>query len=551
MNKTLIRKIFAKIKSDPSIVEPYRDMLEYLKQSEGEDYGYTHTQNKELRERLGYAISLKKNVKELFEVYRWSLLFDAPNDFDSYLLYLEIDRNPRERFYQPRRAVLKPLVDALQALADNELDELFLSEPPRVGKTSMLLFFTTWLMGRNSEGSILYSAYSDLITRAFYNGALEVMNDPDTYNWKDVFPDAKIIQTNAQDETVNIDRKKRYPSLTCRSLYGTLNGACDCNYFLIADDLIGGIEEALNPDRLIACWSKVDNNLIPRAKEGAKLLWVGTRWSISDPAGIRMDLLENDERFKNRRYKIINLPALNEDDESNFDYDYGVGFSTDYYRQRRASFERNNDMASWQAQYMGEPIEREGALFRSGDFRYFDELPLEEPDRVFMPVDPAFGGGDFVASPVCYQYGSDVYVVDVVYTNEDKSVSQPLLVQKILKHNVKAMQIEANKAIEPYKDGVRAILNDKGVRINLTTKPAPTKVGKDQRIFDKASDIKEHMLFRESGKRTREYELFMQSVFSFKFLGKNKHDDAPDSLAMAMDMALPSRSRAEIFRRPF
>lgn len=551
MNKTIIRKIFAKIKSDPSVAEPYRDLFEYLKQSEGEDFGYTHEQNKILRERLTYAVSLRKNVKDLFEIYRWSLLFDAPYDLDSYLLYLEIDRNPSERFYQPRRAVLRESVEALQDLVEGRLDELFLSQPPRTGKTSLLLFFTTWLMGRNSEGSILYSAYSDLITRAFYNGCLEIINDPDTYNWKDVFPNSKIIQTNAQDETINIDRKKRYPSLTCRSLYGTLNGACDCNYFWVADDLIGGIEEALNPDRLINAWSKVDNNLIPRAKEGAKLLWVGTRWSINDPAGIRMDLLENDERFSNRRFKIINLPALDENDESNFDYDYGVGFSSDYYRQRRASFERNNDIASWTAQYMGEPIEREGALFRSGDFRYFDELPEEEPDRIFMPVDPAFGGGDYVASPVCYQYGDDLYIVDVVYTNEDKTVSQPLLVDKVLKHEVKAMQIEANKSTEGYKDGIRSLLAEKGVRINLTTKPAPNNKSKEQRIFDKSPDIRERMLFRESGRRSKEYDLFMQNVFSFKFLGKNKHDDAPDSLSMAIDMAFPFKNRAEIFKRVF
>lgn len=162
-------------------------------------------------------------------------------------------------FINPRRKVLKRAVDALQKLTDDELDELFISMPPRVGKTTILMFFVTWLIGRNSELSNLYSAYSDTITKAFYNGVLEIINDPVTYLWHDVFPNAKLVQTNSQDETINIDRKKRYPSLTCRSLYGTLNGACDCNGFEISDDLIGGIEEALNKDRLVSAWSKVDN----------------------------------------------------------------------------------------------------------------------------------------------------------------------------------------------------------------------------------------------------------------------------------------------------
>ena len=552
MNKSLIKKIFSKIKKAPADITAYEDLFSLCRNIEQEDFVLAHSTNEELRRQISVAIKGRKNVEGFFELYKKTLLFDAPHFFDAYLLYIEINRKPEERFYQPRRKVLKNVVDALQDLVDDKLDELFLSEPPRVGKTTLLMFFVTWLIGRNSEASNLYSAYSDTITKAFYNGVLETIQDPVTYLWKDVFPKAKIVQTNAQDETLNIDRRKRYPSLICRSLYGTLNGACDCNGVLISDDLIGGIEEALNKDRLIAAWSKVDNNLLTRAKGKAKILWCGTRWSMVDPAGIRMDLLENDERFQGRRYRIINLPALNENDESNFDYAYGVGFNTEYYLQRRASFERNNDMASWQAQYMGEPIERDGALFSPGDFRYYNGvLPEGEPDRVFMAVDPAFGGGDFVAAPVCFQYGDDIYVHDVVYDNGDKKITQPLLANAVIKYDVAAMQIEANKSTEAYKDGVQEELKKQDRRINLTTKAAPSDKAKYQRIFDKAPDIREMMIFRESGKRSKEYSLFMQNVFSYKMFAKNKNDDAPDSLAMAIAMVRNTSGRAEIFRRVF
>lgn len=552
MNKMLISKICQKIKKTPADITAYEDMFSLCRNIESEDFKLAHETNEKLRKYISQAIKNRKNVEGFFELYKKTLLFDAPYNFDCYLLYLEINRKPQERFYQPRRRVLKAVVDALQALADDQLDELFLSEPPRIGKTSMLMFFVTWLIGRNSELSNLYSAYSDTITKAFYNGVLEIINDPVTYLWKDVFPNAKVVQTNAQEETLNIDRRKRYPSLTCRSLYGTLNGACDCNGFLISDDLIGGIEEALNKDRMLSAWSKVDNNLLTRAKEHAKILWCGTRWSMIDPAGLRMELLENDERFAGRRYKIINLSALNENDESNFDYDYGVGFNTEYYHQRRASFERNNDMASWNAQYMGEPIERDGALFSPGDFRYYNGvLPEGEPDRVFMAVDPAFGGGDFVASPVCFQYGEDIYVHDVVYDNGDKKITQPLLAKAVITYNVGAMQIEANKSTEAYKDGIQEELKKEGIRINLTTKAAPSDKAKFQRIFDKAPDIREMMIFRESGKRSKPYSLFMQNVFSYKMFAKNKNDDAPDSLSMAIAMVRNPTQKAEIFKRTF
>lgn len=546
----LIPKIFEKIKKTPRDIMAYNDLFSLCREIEETDFKLSHETNKMLRERVIKAMRQRYGVPGFFDLYKKTLLFDAPHFLDCYLLYLEINRKPNERFYQPRRKVLKEVVDALQMLVDDELDELFISMPPRVGKTTILMLFVTWIIGKNSEMSNLYSAYSDTITKAFYSGVLEIINDPVTYLWKDIFPEAKIVQTNSQDETINIDRKKRYPSLTCRSLYGTLNGACDCNGFEISDDLIGGIEEALNKDRLMSAWSKVDNNLLPRAKENAKILWCGTRWSMIDPAGLRMELLENDDRFKNRRYKIINLSALDEDDESQFDYDYGVGFSTEYYRQRRASFERNNDMASWSAQYMGEPIERDGALFTPDEFRYYNGvLPDEEPDRVFMAVDPAFGGGDFVSSPVCFQYGDDIYVHDVVYDSGDKRITQPLLAKAVLTHDVQAMQIEANKSTEAYKEGVEAELKKHKRKINLTTKAAPSDKAKFQRIFDKAPDIRETMIFRESGKRSKAYSLFMQNVFSYKMFGKNKNDDAPDSLAMAISMVRGASTKGQVFKR--
>ena len=488
---------------------------------------------------------------EAYEVVKETYLWAAPKDFDSYLIYLEWNRKPEERFYLPRRKCILPFVRDLQDLVDDRLDELFLSCPPRIGKTSLLMFFVTWIIGRDSERSNLYSAYSDTITSAFYSGVLEVLNDPNTYLWHDIFPKAKVVATNSKNETINIDRNKRYASLTCRSLYGTLNGSCDADGLLISDDLLSGIEEALNKDRMITAWGKVDNNLLSRAKGSAKILWCGTRWSMTDPIGLRIDTVTNNEKFANRRVKIINIPALDENDESNFDYMYGVGFSTDAYHQRRASFERNNDMASWLAQYMGEPIERDGAVFSPDDFRYFNGvLPDGDPDRVFTAVDPAWGGGDFVAAPIVCKYGNDLYVTDVVYDNSDKRVTQRMVADKVIEHNVAAVQVEATKTTEEYANGIESILSEYGRKVNLTTKTATqTKGGKQQRIFDKAPDIRERMIFLENGKRSKAYQLFMQNVFSFKMVGKNKNDDAPDSLCMAIEMDQATSVRPLIMQR--
>lgn len=543
--KTLAQKILSKIKQYPNDMQGYNDLLSLC----------VNEQNRELGMKLLSLVrkQIKKTpTSELYEMFQRVLLFNAPFDFDSYLIYMELNRKPAERFYQPRRKVLKPLVDALQKLADDELDELFLSQPPRTGKTTMVLFFVSWVMGRNTEYPNLYCSYSGTITTAFYNGVMEIITDKDTYRYADVFPKASVVRTNALEGVMDLERRKHYATLTCRSLYGTLNGACDAEKgFIISDDLIGGIEEALNKDRLMSAWAKVDNNLIPRGKGGTRYLWIGTRWSVIDPISLRLELLRNDAHFKNYRFLEINLPALDENDESNFEYEYGVGFDTDYYKRRRASFERNNDMASWLAQYMGQPIEREGTLFSPGDFRFFNgDLP-DYPDRIYMAIDPAFGGGDFVAAPICYQYGDDIYIPEVVYSDADKRITIPMLAEAIVRHEVGSVQIEANKSTEGFAKELSDELKNRNYKCLISTKPAPTNKSKETRIFEVAPDIRECMIFVDDGNRDKAYSLFMTNVYSFKIMGKNKHDDAPDSLAMAIDMVRHRIQKIKAVNRPF
>lgn len=535
---------------------PYKDLFDFCvsidKDTRDKEISkQAHRWSKRLRNMINRDLPRSNCADELYELYNNSLLFDATVDFDAYMLYLEKNRKPRERFYQPRRKQLMPIVREMQKLLDDELDELFVSQPPRTGKSTLSTFFVTMLLGKNSERSNLYSAYSDYITSSFYTGVLEVLTDTNTYAWSEIFPECKIVSTDAKEETINIDRRKKYPSLTSRSLSGTLNGACDCNGVLIADDLISGIDEALNPDRLNTAWNKVTNNLITRAKENAKIIWIGTRWSLYDPIGKRIQTLQDSDKFKNRRYKVINVPALNQYDESNFDYEYGVGYSTEHYQQIRSSFETNDDMASWNAQYQGEPIEREGAVFSAGDFKYFDGTLPEDPDRIFMAIDPAFGGGDSVSGPVCFEKDGQVFVPAVIHDNGSKEITQPKIAMLIMKFGIKNVRFECSAATKSYAEGVQKILKSRNYKCTIDTKNAPNTQTKIQKIFDRAPDIREHMVFLNMNCRNSEYQKFMNELFAFKIEGKNKHDDAPDSCAQAMDMCLGGSRKILVFNRPF
>ena len=512
-----------------------------------------HRMNLEMQKRIREDMKSGGPVLDLYEAYSQSLLMEAPWDFEQYMLYCEIDRPPEEKFYQPRMKTLRPVVQAMQALEDNELDEIFLSMPPRVGKTTLNDFFATWEIGKHPDGSCLYSSMSDSVTKQFYLGLLEIIRDPYTYHWGKVFPNSPVVKVNAADQTVNCLRKTRYPSITCRSIEGTLNGACDCDNILIADDLCKGLEQAINKDVMAKLWARTQTDLLSRAKQGSKKLWIGTRWSLIDPIGCRVEMLKNEPKLAHVRWKEILLPALDEHDESNFNWKYGIGFDTQTFQGIRAGYERNNDMASWNAVYQQQPIEREGSLFASGDMRFYNGvLPEGEPARKFMAVDPAFGGSDFTAAPVCYQYDNDIYVVDVVYTDGDKRESIPALAKAVQKWHVGTMQIEANKMTEGYAEELQSFMRNNNVYCTVTTKPAPNNVSKEQRIFDRAPEIRESFLFLENGLRPKHYQQFMDNVFSFTIMKRNKHDDAPDSLAMAASMVFRFQNNfVHAFKRVF
>lgn len=478
----------------------------------------------------------KVSVPEL-DFYFEILKLEAVHLLDSYALYIEKNRPPKERFYLPRRKTLKKVVDKLQALEDDELDELFVHMPARIGKTQIMTIYAAWHCARDTEASNLYCTYKESLGGAFLDGVMEMWTDP-TYCHLDVFPKAVIVYTDAKNHKVDLQRKKKYKSLSGKGLESGLNGEYDAEGVLIIDDIIEGIQDVLNPETLKRKQTVFDNNLMSRAKEKCKIIYNGTIWSLHDIYMNRLDFLENNPEATGIRWEILKIPALDPvTDESNFDYEYGVGFSTQYYRTKRAKFEENDDMASWFAQCQQEPIERDGAVFNPEHMRFYNGvLPSEEPLKVLSACDVALGGGDYLSMPIAYIYESgDVYIHDVVFDNSEKDITQPQVLKAITDNKVTSGFFESNQGGEGYKDDIDRQLKEKyNYKMTLVSKYAPTKVRKEQRIWDNAPTIRQ-FIFRDTGCRSPQYRKFMTNLYSFTINGKNKNDDAADSLSQLSD----------------
>lgn len=545
-NLQIIKKLQKIVKKNPSEFQAVSDLFEMLRIYESENYDKSHGFNKDLRvitaqQAKNSKLGIGKNT-DFYYLHKKTLLFDAKDEFDAFLQYVEFDRDPDKKFYIPRRKIIKPIVDSLQEIEDDKIDLLAISQPPGTGKTTLGIFFLSWIMGKYPDIPNLASAHADKLTRSFYDGVLTIITDPE-YLWADVFPGVQVQSTNSKDETINLNKPKRFKSLTCRSIDGSLTGATRCEKILYADDLVSGIEEALSIDRLDSLWNKYTNDLKSRKKQGCKEIHIATRWSVHDPIGRLQKQYENDPRAK-----FIAFPALDENDESNFNYKYGVGFDTKYFHDMRD----NLDDVSWKCLYMNEPIEREGLLLPEDELlTYNGVLPGTEPVRKYFACDVAWGGGDALSAPIAYEYeDGSVYIPDVVFNKGDKTITRPIVVGKLMQHLPHLSRFEANNGGDEYADAVDEDLKALGIRLNISHRKAPSNQSKLSRIVRAAPDIK-RFYFLDKKHRDKEYAAFMKELTSFTQTGKNKHDDAPDSLAQLADLIYHSIGKAEVIKRPF
>lgn len=481
---------------------------------------------------------------KFYEIKKRICLLLARDYFEYYLLYVEWDRPPKKRFYPPRRRALKPLVDALQELEEKKIKFLGVSLPPRIGKSTMCVFFMTWHMGRHPDTANVASGHSDKLTDGFFRELLSIITDSTTYHWGEIFTGVTVAMTSAKNESIDLNGIKRFPSITCRSVGGTLTGAVEVGEdgVLYCDDLVEDLEESLNPDRLQAKYDAYLNQLKDRKKDGAVELMVGTRWNILDPLG-RIESEHEDDPM----YKFLVIPALNDKDESNFQYRYGVGFTTEYYHDMRRAIDAN----TWWAKYMGAPYAREGLLFPHSELQFYNGvLPDGEPDKIVAVVDVAWGGGDFLAMPLAYVYGGDCYIHDVVFSNADKTVTQPLVQGILERYRPHITIFEANNGGHEYCSTIDTRLRANNVRLNLTSRAAPSTAAKVARIIKYAPEIK-RMYFIAMPHASQEYRAFVRQVEMFSISGKNKHDDAPDALAQLVASLESTFGEVTIGRRPF
>lgn len=538
--------IRAVIDRRPGDVGAYNDLFSLCREWETEDFSAAHRLNKEL-----LALSADQVVRgggaKFYEQWRRCLLFEAPHDFDSFMTYIELDRKPEKRFYAPRKHYLRPMVQGFQDVLDGKLRLLTISMPKRAGKSQTGINFVNMLSGKFPDRSTLMEGTGDDLVKSFYNGCLEYLTVPNEYLFYDVFPDARLVQTNADTKTANLKSKSRFPTIMCRSIDARQVGLSEATNVLYLDDCVEGREEAKNRQRLDDKWEVISGDIMGRAIEGTPMVFTGTRYSLYDPIG----RVQEHAQREGWAWRAIEIPALDlVTDESNYEYEREGKkvFTTAYFREQRELLSAEQ----FESEFQQQPFEAKGLLFNKDELNYFFELPKDrDPDTIIAVGDTAESGSDSTSMPVAKIYGNAVYIVDVVFDDSPAEVTKPECAKCLIDNRVASAVFESNNAGQYYARDVDQIIRERGYSVGIRTKR--TISNKQTRIEFASDNIKKNFYFKHPStyKRGSQYWNFMKELTTYTRSGKVPHDDAPDSLSLLEnEIRMLSGGKVEVFKRP-
>lgn len=541
------------ILKSPLDVAAYDDKFALCRDYEGTEFRLAHEWNQALQEEIRAGLKLAvdtrdfKTAEEFDNLLFRSLLFCAPHYFDAYLQAVEYGKPLDKKFYLPRRHYLGRYVEGYQEVLDGKLDFLSISMPKRCGKSQLGINFTNMLSGKFPDRSTLMEGTGDDLVQSFYKGCLEYIQQPNDYHFYDIFPESKLVQTNADTKVINLLHKSRFPTVMCRSIDARQVGLSEATNLLYLDDCVEGREEAKNRQRLDDKWEVISGDIIGRAIEGTPIVICGTRYSLYDPIGH----LQEEMRKQGKRCKIIETPALDPvTDESNFEYirEGRKVFTTQYFRDQREMLSAEQ----FESEFQQQPFEAKGILFPEASLNRYFELPVDrEPDSIIAVCDTADKGADYCSMPIAAVYGDEVYIVDVVFDDSPPEVTKPECAKALMDNLVVAGTFESNNAGTYFARDVQQILTDRKYVCNIRTKR--TISNKQTRIEFASDNIIKHFYFKDPSlyARNSQYAMFMKQVTTYTRSGKVPHDDAPDSLSLLEnELRGLVGAKVEVFKRP-
>ena len=179
------------------------------------------------------------HTAESLELVRKTYFLGGQHNFDDFMVAMEWNREPKARFWLPRRKVLEGkhhIATQIQEFMDDP-DALFLgfSMPPGCGKTTLIKFLLAYIIDRDPKSANMYISYSDGMTKMLLDSECSMLTDTAEYCFHEIFPGLGEPAISAEYKTISYRRAGDFPTLGLVSMSGSVTGRTRANTFLITD----------------------------------------------------------------------------------------------------------------------------------------------------------------------------------------------------------------------------------------------------------------------------------------------------------------------------
>ncbi|MDI9934701.1 phage terminase large subunit [Rhodococcus sp. IEGM 1351] len=432
------------------------------------------------------------------------------------------------KHYKDERPYLKEVCDQVQAFANqNEKRFLVINMPPRHYKSFTAGNFVEWRFGEDPTRKVMTGSYNETLSTTFARKVRDTIDEVPSQGvlvYRDIFPDTRVKYGQASASKWALEGSTQ-DSYLATSPSGTATGfgAND----IVIDDIIKNAEEAYSELVLEKHWSWLTNTMLSRTEgDDWKVYVFMTRWAQGDLAGRIIDAFGDE-------VEVITYKAVQDDGSMLCE---SVLNRRDYDLKTK---EMNTDIV--EANYNQKPIDIKGRLYST--FVEYEALPAGQRKR-WNYTDTADTGADFLCSVNYDEVDGDVYVTDVVMTDEAMETTEGLVADSLDADNVDEAIFESNNGGRGFSRNVERKLKEKGNR-KCVVKAAPQTANKEARILTSSAWVNRHVFMPRGWKQ--KYPEFYKQLMAYQKKGKNKHDDAPDVLAAIYErVANPTRAQFRV-----
>lgn len=442
-------------------------------------------------------------------------------------------------FYKETRPHLKEYCYLLQDFYQGKLKDkngnkctrLAISLPPQHGKSRTLFLFECWVFGHDPGNMVLTLSYSDDMAIKFSRYVRDEINRKNfsgfDITYSDIFPETKIKAGDASVQSWALEGKY-FSYKGAGILSGGFTGLSA--KMIIIDDPIKSSYEAFNKNHKQSIIDAYTGTVLQRRNPGCLEIINMTRWASDDLIGY---VLSGEYKDSWHVYQK-NI----QDSEGNMLCDELLS---------KADFEylsASLDPVIRDANYWNRLIDE--AFLMYPEFKRFNKYDYKiRYEETITATDTADTGKDFFSSPVAKVKAGQLFIWDWLYTQEDTQTTPRLYAEMLMKNQVNRARIESNAGGNVFSNYVKDILWTEYKTRDIDIKTFPQTKNKEARIRDTAQWIINNVFFPEDFHIT--HPVIWKVLTTFLRVGKNMHDDAPDSLTMLAEIVMSNERDFDIY----